>query len=162
MKKILILTTVLFFFQSCSKEEFESPKNPETTAKAEAAFPVEISNVYYETWISGVRSGGSGTNFFLEFKEPLSENLFLTHVYFRGQKAKIAALSDVRFVASYRDLVLDPEDLLEGDLSRVATRDELPFPIEDHQALLEYYENQQLSYYLISKIEIREPVYEPQ
>lgn len=162
MKKFLVLTAVLFFFQSCSKEEFESPKDPQTTARIQTAFPVEITNAYYESWISGVRSGGSGTNFFMEFKQPLSENLFLSQLYFRGQKTKIATLSELRFVANYRDVVVDPEDLLEGDLSRAANRDEPPIPIGFDEALLEYYDNQQLMYHVISKIEVRESIFEPQ
>nr|WP_294934605.1 hypothetical protein [uncultured Flavobacterium sp.] len=164
MKAILSFVALLLFFQSCSKEEFEPLKEPQTTVKIPGSFQGTIKYVYFEDWISGVRGGGSGTHFFIEFKEPLSPEISLSQLYFRGKQAKVIAVSDLRYVANFTNRETNSEDtvLSDSDADKMTLFIEPPFPIEDGEALLEYFDNQQINYYRIAKIEERELVFYPQ
>jgi len=165
MKAILLLTAILFFSQSCTKEDFASQTEEQSANRIGYDFQANIQSVYFENWISGVRGGGSGTNFFMGFKEPLPEGVVLSQLYFRGKKAPVIALSKFSYTANFSDNGVNPNDNPSSgaDTGKTAMLvAEPPFPIEDDQALLEYYDNQELSYYLLTKVEEKELVFLPE
>ena len=77
------------------------------------SFPQEFKSVYFQKWIGGQELTGSGTNFFIEFKKPLSKEIQPQKIYFQNQVAVCKQLNDT-IVAAYfyqkpnkQDLVLN-------------------------------------------------------
>ena len=163
MKRILALTAIFFFFQSCSKEEFDSTNYDSADKGVLANAPIEIKNTYFENWVSGVRGGGAGTHFYIELKEPISDGIFLGELYFRGQKTKVIALSELLYLANFPNNANPADDVSSGSATVKSTLlENPPFPIDDDQALLEYFVNRELNYYLIKKVSEQESEFTPQ
>ena len=53
----------------------------------------------YETWVAGVRGGGSGINFYLELKSELPSNIELKRVIFRGFEVPFEKQDNIHFQA---------------------------------------------------------------
>ncbi len=163
MKRILALTAIFFFFQSCTEEEFDSAKIDPADKAAMVNSPVEIKNTYFENWVSGVRGGGGGTHFFIELKAPLSEATSFGYLYFRGQKTKVITLSELLYLANFPNNANPADDVSSGSATVKSTLlENPPFPIDDDQALLEYFVNRELNYYLIKKVSEQESEFQPQ
>ncbi len=101
--KILILAT-LFLAQTCSKAPYSLMKKSD--------LPSEIQSIYFQKWIGGREETGGGTNFFIQFKSALPDDIKLKSVFFRGKSADFEAKPNNLFVAYFRsepkkDLVLD-------------------------------------------------------
>lgn len=64
------------------------------------AFPQEIENVYFQKWVGGQELTGTGTNFFMELKQPLSAEIQLEKIYFQNQETLCQQLNDT-IVAAY-------------------------------------------------------------
>lgn len=157
MKAILLFTTIILFFQSCSKEELELKQDSGAASKMAGVAQPEITLAYFIDWVSGVRGGGGGTDFFIELKAPLPEEMALSSVVFRGKQAKIYALSEVVSVANFTDKIINPEDQVEqSETSRLAG------PLPDDQALLVYYVNGEINYHTITKVEERQKIQDPE
>jgi hypothetical protein len=164
MKRIFALIALFFFFQSCSKEEFDSTKYDSADKGVLASSPIEIRNTYIENWVSGVRGGGAGTHFFIELKAPLSETTSFGYLYFRGQKTKVITLSELQHQADFHNIA-NPTDAIASDAATGKTAvlaENPPFPIDDDQALLEYFVNRELNFYLIRKVSEQESEFTPQ
>lgn len=90
-------TIILFFslsFYSCvsSKEVTEIIDN----SKLQEA----IQEVYFQGWVAGVRGGGGGIGFYVNFKKPLEENITLEKVHFRTYEAIFNKANDVSYIAN--------------------------------------------------------------
>lgn len=53
----------------------------------------------YETWVAGVRGGGSGIHFYVDLKTPLRKEVELKKVIFRGYEVPFEKMDDLHFVA---------------------------------------------------------------
>lgn len=72
MYKLCILLFSFFSF-SCNSEK----KIIEQTNKEFLSQDFLISEIYYQSWVAGIRGGGSGINIHLTFKEKLPSNVRL-------------------------------------------------------------------------------------
>ena len=72
MYKLCILLFSFFSF-SCNCEK----KIIEQTNKEFLSQDFPISEIYYQSWVAGIRGGGSGINVHLTFKEKLPSNVLL-------------------------------------------------------------------------------------
>lgn len=59
----------------------------------------ETLQASYETWVAGVRGGGSGINFYVDLKTPLHKEIELKKVIFRGYEVPFEKIDDLHFVA---------------------------------------------------------------
>jgi len=59
----------------------------------------ETIQTSYETWVAGVRGGGSGINFYVELKTELSKEIELKKVIFRGYEAPFEKQDALHFMA---------------------------------------------------------------
>lgn len=152
MKAILLFTTILFFFQGCTKQEMELKTDQLVTSKTGNDFVTEINKAYFQSWVSGVRGGGAGTDFYIEFVQQLPKEITLGDLHFRNRKAPVMAISDVVYQSRFLRNEINPGDDISGynTESRTAIT---PFSIKDDEALLEYYENGALKYYLITNVQ---------
>lgn len=71
----------------------------------------EIKEVYYQKWIAGVQGGGSGIDFFVILKQPLSAEIVLEKLQFENIEVPFKKLSPTSYVARIstkeNDLILD-------------------------------------------------------
>jgi len=163
MKTILLFMTILFFFLGCTKPEIEQSKMEGENSKLLNGFPVEVKIAYFEGWISGVRGGGSGINFFIELSEPLPKEVYLKSVFFRANKASLVPVSETLYVARFVNNVDTGDDLATNyDTYRTAISNAVSTsPIRDDQALLDYVINEEALQYLVSDVKEREPDFYP-
>lgn len=127
-------------------------------------FDTKIQKVYYQNWVAGVRGGGGGTNFFIEFKEKLSKDFVLNQLYFRSNKGKITKSTDnVYFTNQVRNINRREQEEITDD-ANISQKEEItkiPFPISENEAILEYTYKNMKRYYKISKIEEKEMLMYP-
>lgn len=107
-------------------------------------FPQKIKSVYFQKRID--IKGGSGTDFYIEFEAPLSNEIQLVKIYFQSQEAGFEPISKNVFVAhlplkySNTDLILHKDSRKEyGNQAPIITKPK--FDLKPTEALLEYKSN---------------------
>lgn len=83
MKRLLLLVFSITII-SCSSQKKVIQSNIQTS---------------YETWVAGVRGGGSGINFYVDLKTPLSIEIELKKVIFRGYETTFEKIDALHFIA---------------------------------------------------------------
>lgn len=88
----------------------------------------------YETWVAGVRGGGSGINFNVEFKSELPSNIELKKVIFRGYEVPFDKQDNLHFQA----MIKTPgnQQKFEGDDSQIYTSPKNALTLADNEAIL--------------------------
>ena len=122
-------------------------------------FDSKIQKTYYQNWVAGVRGGGGGIGFYIEFTDKLSKDFVLTQLYFRNKKVKITASENNIYSANIaKNINQRPQDEITDDanISRKEEMTKTPFPISENEAIIEYTYKNQKRYYKISKIEEKE------
>lgn len=148
---IIILLSFLSCLTSCSAQKSLS-----------TYFNNKIQQVYSESWVAGVRGGGSGKNLTIEFKNKLPKDITPVQVYFSNSLAKATKISDTQYQVSFKgqanwERSNEPET--DGQPKVITT--EPPFKIKDNEAILEYTYKNQKRYFKISGIKEKEPLYYP-
>ena len=147
MKYLLI---ILFFFIIAVSLSFCVDKQASQTR-----FPQEIASVYFQKWMGGKEQSGSGTNFYIEFKEPLSAAIQLDKIYFNNQVAVLEPLAGNSFMAHFYDrkrnldLIMDKDSLKEyGNEAPPIARPKIA--LKPNQALLVYKKKGKTRYFKIT------------
>jgi hypothetical protein len=78
----------LFMFFSCTSQKQVSNQVLQS-----------IQDVYFQSWIAGVRGGGAGINFHVNFKTPLSDDIQLQKVIFKGKEAVFSTQDSFHYIA---------------------------------------------------------------
>lgn len=109
-------------------------------------FPQEITKAYYETLAENAEKNTVMLNFYIEFKEPLSDEILVQKVYFRNQEAPIEKISDKKYVAHFpqtaavQDFILDSDSKKEyGNKAPIIVK--AKFELNNDEAVLEYQMN---------------------
>jgi hypothetical protein len=105
MKSLFILLTI-FLAQTCSKAPYK--------LMFKSDLPAEIQDMYFQNWVGGQERTGGGTNFVIQFKSALPDDIKLKSVFFRGKSADFETKPNNQFVAYYtykpkNDLILDED-----------------------------------------------------
>lgn len=155
MKSILLLATIMFLSQSCTKQDIEMEQKTEfATANKMLAddFPGEIQSVYFQGWVSGVRGGGSGTDFYIELAQPLPEGVEFSHLYFRDKREPITQINKTLYVATFpNDGNNGNEDILLSKNKTIVNAVH-SLRVDDMQAILAYYEDNVLKLHVLSEL----------
>ncbi len=161
MKKIkqtslfLLLFILVIFISKCSSAQ-----------KLQGKIPLETGIVYYQTWIAGIKGGGSGVNLYI----PIISNankIELDSVYFHGKAAKLEAYSDSLFIGRFKtninqkkDMILSSDPLQEYGNQVPKLEKEIPFKLKENQCVISYKEGNKIKYYKIENIKKKElPAY---
>lgn len=93
----------------------------------------------YQTWIAGVRGGGSGINFYLELKSELPTNIELKRVIFRGYEVSFEKQDSLHFQA----MIKTPgnQQKYEEDNSPNVTSLKNDTKLQDNEAILVFSKN---------------------
>jgi hypothetical protein len=90
------LITFVFSFAlfSCASSQ-ETIQNIDKTQIQE-----NIQDIYFQGWIAGVRGGGAGIGFYVNFKKPLEDPIILEKVHFRTYEATFNKINDLNYIAN--------------------------------------------------------------
>lgn len=124
-------------------------------------FPQKTQKIYFQKWVSGVRGGGSGTNFYIQFKKPLATTIQLQKIYFLKQVAKIYSrnnnLYTAHFISKQNNEAIHLESNLysqyiEKDKNGTPETYKTSFVLKENEAVLEYVENNITKFFKIKKV----------
>ena len=143
---------LFYFFISTS---FINCSTVKTNTFTDAA-PFIITTPYYNSWIAGIKGGGSGINVFLPVSD--TRNIDIDSIHFRGEKAiveKKESLIIGRFKTTLnqsRDLIMssNPKDEFQNKL--IYKFDLSPFVLADNECVVSYRLQNKRHYYKISDL----------
>jgi hypothetical protein len=118
MKRLLLLVFSIIII-SCSSQKKVIQSNIETS---------------YETWVAGVRGGGSGINFYVDLKTPLSKEIVLKKVIFRGYETTFEKIDALHFIARIK--TEGNQQKLDGDDSQIYTSPKNASTLAENEAIL--------------------------
>ena len=124
-------------------------------------FPVKIEEVSYQHWVSGVRGGGSGTNFYIRFSRALPKDIKIQKIYFRRKVETVQQIDDLNYVVFFRgNANWERGNLSESDSQGQAISAEPPVRISDKEAVLTYTQKEKEKFYKIKNaLEKEMPLY---
>ena len=144
-RSIFIMLSVLFF--AFCKSNRQKQMN----------FPQEIAKAYYETLALDSQRQAVGINFYLEFKEPLSEELHLQKIHFRNHDAIIEKVSSKKYVSHFPQTAVIQDYILDGD-GKKEYGNKAPiivkpqFKLNKDEAVLEYQMNNDTIFFKLTGI----------
>ncbi|MGJ8591400.1 MAG: hypothetical protein ACSHXF_02560 [Aquaticitalea sp.] len=149
LRSLSILALILLFFSGCS-----------TAQKLQEKAPVELKEVYFQTWIAGVKGGGSGMDLFIPLSSELSESIQLDSVYFRGKVAPLEkTLGDNKlYVGRFRTnlntkpIVMSSEVVEEHANQVPKINQKLPFELKDSECVVNYRDQNEKKYFKIENV----------
>jgi hypothetical protein len=118
MKRLLLLVFSIIII-SCSSQKKVIQSNIETS---------------YETWVAGVRGGGSGINFYVDLKTPLSKEIVLKKVIFRGYETTFEKIDALHFIARIK--TEGNQQKLDGEDSQIYTSPKNASTLAENEAIL--------------------------
>ena len=93
----------------------------------------------YETWVAGVRGGGSGVNFYVNLKTELSEEIELKKVIFRGYEVPFEKQNALHFIARIK--TEGNQQKSDGDESQIYTSPKNALTLAENEAILIFLKN---------------------
>lgn len=93
----------------------------------------------YETWVAGVRGGGSGVNFYVNLKTELSEEIELKKVIFRGYEVPFEKQDALHFIARIK--TEGNQQKSDGDESQIYTSPKNALTLAENEAILIFFKN---------------------
>jgi hypothetical protein len=98
-----------------------------------------VKDVSYETWVAGVRGGGSGINFYVNLKTELSEEIELKKVIFRGHEVPFEKQDALHFIARIK--TEGNQQKSDGDESQIYTSPKNALTLAKNEAILIFLKN---------------------
>lgn len=151
----IIMLVFMASFSHCSSAQ-----------KLQKNAPVEFGDVYCQSWVAGVKEGGSGLNLFIPVTDT---SISLDSVFFRGKVAKLEfsqenSLYIGRFKTEFnqpKDIILssDPKEEYANKMLQKETL--IPFDLKDDECVVSYKKENDINYYKISNIKQKEPLNYP-
>ena len=153
LKKIIsitILPLIMFSFSQCSSQK-----------KLQEKSPVQLKEVYCQSWVAGVRGGGAGLNIFIPIDAVSDEKIELDSVYFRGKSAKLETKpqSPSMFIGRFTSEVNKKQDIIMSSDSRQEygnkmpkVKEDIPFELKDDECIVSYKEGNKTKYFKIKNV----------
>ena len=98
-----------------------------------------IESATYQTWIAGVRGGGSGINFSLELKSELPSNIQLKKLIFRGYEVPFEKQDALHFMARIK--TEGNQQKYDGDDSQIYSSPKNAITLAENEAILIFSKN---------------------
>ncbi|GGI56327.1 hypothetical protein [Winogradskyella haliclonae] len=122
-----------------------------STMKLEKEAPTTFGDVYCQSWVAGVKGGGSGTNIFIE---TLKDDIVLDSVFFRGKVSKLETKPKNRqlFIGRFLSTSNTEGVNLENSKSDIISGKDFPFELENNECVVSYIKEGKTRYYKLSNI----------
>lgn len=162
MKLLKIIKSLFFLFISVSFFQCSSGQKLQDTA------PFKAKDVYFQSWVAGIKGGGSGINIFIPITFQ-QEKVALDSVYFRGKVAKLEAdIKNNLFIGRFQGETNQQKDLImSGDskdeyANRLPDKENtFPFQLNSTDCVVSYIENDIIKYFKIDNIVEKQAQYFP-
>ena len=151
---VIVLTS--FTQCSSSKNTSDLNKNPESIELEDRASFI-LDTVYIQSWMAGVRGGGSGIHMYITL-ESNKNNVMLDSVYFRGLQAKVE-LSKISYIASFKTSANQKDDIImsnnkNDEYGNLPPEEQnFPFQLKENECVLSYIENNTTKYLLVKNVQ---------
>lgn len=156
---IIIFSIVLTGFTNCSSAQ-----------KLEKNTPFKIGEVYFQSWVAGIKGGGAGTNIFIPIENNLIKTTQLDSVYFRGKVSKLEfkptnpSLYIGRFLSSsnqFKELIMSDEPNAEYGNKLPEPVKSIPFELKPNECVISYVSDGKELFYKIENITEKRAVQYP-
>ncbi len=160
---LLSLSALTFSFSQCAsaKKTMEITKTIELSKKSS-------SEVYYQSWVAGVRGGGSGTDLYIS-KSSVGNKELITAYFMK----KIVAFDTLTkgskmFIARFKgeankifDIEMNADAVNEYGNKVLAEKTDFPFNLKPNEAVVSYLENKKIKYLKLTNISKKESLAYP-
>jgi hypothetical protein len=151
MKKLLNIIlgiSILFGFSQCGNGK-------DLTYKLQEEISFKVLDANYQSWIAGIRGGGSGLNVSFLASNLDLKDIDIDSLFFRGQIAKVEKKQTV-YIARFKtnvnkvlDLIMHGETDAEYGNKPPIKESNFPFKLEDDEATVSYKEKGIQKYFKI-------------
>jgi hypothetical protein len=136
-----IFYLVLFSLLSCASKH-----------NIQTEFPEKIKATYFQQWIGGQELTGRGVYFYIQLEKPLSSNIQLEKVYFRGNEAVLNKENETSFKANF---------FQKKQNDKVSKAKDNQYNLTENQALLTFKIDNKTFYYTLEHLEEKELIAYP-
>lgn len=144
---------------------FNCKTSKESVLQFQSTAPIEILAPYYNTWVSGVEWGGSGTNLFLPLKE--NGKRIIDSLHFRGEKVAVE-IRDKLIIGRFKyspnqkkDIIMSSNPQDEYNNKADLIKESSPFKLIQNECVISYKINGKRLYYKISNLKKGESIAYP-
>ncbi len=144
---------------------FSCKTSKEPVLQFQSTAPFEMVEPYYNAWVGGIESAGSGVNVFLPLKEDLG-SVKVDSIHFRGEKSAVFK-RDQLLIGRFKYSRAHPKKLNmssnpheEYGNTLPSKTDQSPFKLVNNQCVISYRVNDKRLYYKVLNIKsLREIAY---
>lgn len=143
------------FTQCKSSKDTRNSLNNEEELKLEHKAPFILNNIYIQSWVAGVRGGGSGIHMYITVENNKS-NVVLDSAYFRGLISNIE-VSKMGYIASFKTAANQKDDIImsnnkNAEFGNKKPKQDFPFELKDNECVISYIENDVTKYLLVENL----------
>lgn len=147
----IMLPLIMFSFSQCSSQK-----------KLQDKAPVQLKEVYCQSWVAGIRGGGAGMNIFIPVEAISDKDIEIDSVFFRGKSAKLTtkpqnkSLYIGRFTSDANkphDIVMSSDEQQEYGNKMPKAKEVIPFELRDNECVVSYKVGSKTKYFKIENIE---------
>lgn len=140
--KIILVGFLVMIFGNCSSKKEISNQ-----------LTYEIQSVYFQKWEDSGKE--SGIDFYIQFKNPLQQNITLAKLYFQKQEGFFEKVDNlhytVRFYTKTHDLIMDGDANNEyGNKAPEITKPR--FDLQPSEVVLEFHNGNEIQHYKITDV----------
>ncbi len=153
---LIVMLILTVSFSQCS-----------TAQKLQKTAPTEFGDVYCQTWVAGIKGGGSGINIFIPV---MDKSIQLDSVYFRGKATKLEVNSGETpiYIGRFKTEFNQQEDIIMSSDSNEEYANqlrekavEIPFELKDDECVISYIKDEKTLYYKIINVQQKQPLNYP-
>lgn len=124
--------------------------------------PIQITSPYYQSWVAGVKGGGSGITVFLPVQN--LNGITPDSIHFRGQRVK-AIYENYNIIGRFQtphnqrqEIILSNEPLAEVKNQLLPIQNRSPFDLPNDTCILSYIIKNKRYYYKITNLVQRQSI----
>ncbi|WP_226542173.1 hypothetical protein [Neotamlana laminarinivorans] len=144
---VITITLVTMSFSQCA-----------SSAKLENQPDFNVGEVYYKTWVAGVKGGGSGVNLFVPILSKTNSVVF-DSLYFKNKQVKVEESKNALIIGRFKsdannknDIIMSNEPYAEYGNKLPVNKIKIPFELKDDECILSYTQNGVIKYFKIEGI----------
>lgn len=124
----------------------------------EKELPVTIKDVYYQSWVAGVKGGGSGINVFIKVQDTLVK---LDSIYFRNKRVALEVKPHDRtlYIGRFNSgsnqmkekiMHLEPKEEYGNTMPEIPVP--IPFELKDYECVISFIKGKRIKYFKIENL----------
>ena len=139
-----LILVVMSSFSQCDGKELQTKS------------PVELGDVYCQSWVAGIEGGGGGLNIFIPTDDT---SVTFEQVYFRGRIADLESKKGL-YIGRFNTGVNQPREItfntdgIAKEKTKVEEKQkvEIPFELQDNECVVSYKKDNKTQYFKIDNV----------